>query len=36
MQGYLFAKPLPVSEVVPFLQQALVKPRTLEVRWPVG
>jgi diguanylate cyclase (GGDEF)-like protein/PAS domain S-box-containing protein len=35
MQGYLFAKPLPVSEVVPFLQQALVKPRTLEVRWPV-
>jgi diguanylate cyclase (GGDEF)-like protein/PAS domain S-box-containing protein len=36
MQGYLFSRPLPVSEVVPFLQQALVqKPRTLEIRRPV-
>ena len=35
MQGYLFSRPLPVSEVVPFLQQALVKPKTLEVRRPV-
>ncbi len=35
MQGYLFSKPLPVSEVVPFLQQALVKPKTLEIRRPV-
>ncbi len=34
MQGYLFSKPLPVSEVVPFLQQAVVRPRTLEVRRP--
>lgn len=34
MQGYLFARPLPVSEVVPFLQQALVRPRTLEVKRP--
>ncbi|MGZ8710468.1 MAG: putative bifunctional diguanylate cyclase/phosphodiesterase, partial [Thermoanaerobaculia bacterium] len=35
MQGYLFSRPLPVSEVLPFLQQALVKPRTLEIRRPV-
>ena len=34
LQGYLFSKPLPVDEVVPFLQQALVRPRTLEVRRP--
>ena len=34
MQGYLFSKPLPVSDVIPFLQQSVVKPRTLEVRRP--
>jgi len=34
MQGYLFARPLPVSEVVPFLQQSLVRPRTLEIKRP--
>jgi diguanylate cyclase (GGDEF)-like protein/PAS domain S-box-containing protein len=34
MQGYLFSKPLPVSEVVPFLQQTVVRPRTLEMRRP--
>lgn len=34
MQGYLFSKPLPVNEVVPFLQRAVVRPRTLEVRRP--
>lgn len=34
MQGYLFSKPLPVSEVVPFLQQVVVRPRTLEMRRP--
>jgi len=36
MQGYLFSKPLPVNDVVPFLQQALVKPRTLEIRRPLA
>jgi diguanylate cyclase (GGDEF)-like protein/PAS domain S-box-containing protein len=36
MQGYLFSKPLPVAEVVPFLQQTLIKARTLEVRRPVA
>ena len=35
MQGYLFARPLPASDVIPFLQQA-VRPRTLEVRRPDG
>lgn len=34
MQGFLFAKPLPVGEVVPFLRQSLVRPRTLEVPRP--
>jgi diguanylate cyclase (GGDEF)-like protein/PAS domain S-box-containing protein len=34
MQGYLFSKPLPVHEVVPFLQQTIVRPKTLEVRRP--
>ena len=36
MQGYLFARPLPVHEVVPFLEQALVRPKTLEVPRPTG
>ena len=34
MQGFLFSKPLPVDEVVPVLQQSLVRPRTLEIRKP--
>jgi diguanylate cyclase (GGDEF)-like protein/PAS domain S-box-containing protein len=34
MQGYLFSKPVPAEEIVPFLQQAVVKPRTLEIRRP--
>ena len=34
MQGYLFSKPVPADEIVPFLQQAVVKPRTLEVKRP--
>jgi diguanylate cyclase len=34
MQGYLFSRPLPAAEVSPFLRQALVKPRTLEIRRP--
>jgi EAL domain-containing protein (putative c-di-GMP-specific phosphodiesterase class I) len=33
MQGYLFSKPLPADEVVPFLQHAL-RPRTLEIQRP--
>ena len=33
MQGYLFAKPLPASEVVPFLEREL-RPRTLEIQRP--
>jgi diguanylate cyclase (GGDEF)-like protein/PAS domain S-box-containing protein len=35
MQGYLFSKPLPAGEVVPFLQRAL-RPKTLEVRRPLA
>jgi len=34
IQGYLFSPPLPVGEVFPFLQQALVRPKTLEMRRP--
>ena len=34
MQGYLFSKPLPADEVLPFLQQYLFKGRTLEVKRP--
>jgi diguanylate cyclase (GGDEF)-like protein/PAS domain S-box-containing protein len=34
MQGYLFSKPLPAEDVFPFLQQAQVRPRTLEILRP--
>ncbi len=34
MQGYLFSEPLPVDAVFPFLQQSIVRPKTLEVRRP--
>jgi diguanylate cyclase (GGDEF)-like protein/PAS domain S-box-containing protein len=34
IQGYLFSKPLPADEVFPFLQQAILRPKTLEVRRP--
>jgi len=34
IQGYLFSRPLPVNEVFPFLQQTLVRPKTLEVQRP--
>jgi EAL domain-containing protein (putative c-di-GMP-specific phosphodiesterase class I) len=34
MQGYLFSRPLPVDEVLPFLRQTVVRPKTLEVRRP--
>ncbi|HEX2836414.1 MAG TPA: EAL domain-containing protein [Thermoanaerobaculia bacterium] len=34
MQGYLFSKPLPADDVFPFLQHAITRPRTLEVRRP--
>ncbi|HYC89888.1 MAG TPA: EAL domain-containing protein, partial [Thermoanaerobaculia bacterium] len=33
MQGFLFAKPLPADEVVPFLRQSQ-RPRTLEIQRP--
>lgn len=34
MQGYLFSKPLPASQVFPFLQQTL-RPRTIETHAPL-
>jgi diguanylate cyclase (GGDEF)-like protein/PAS domain S-box-containing protein len=34
MQGYLFSKPLPADEILPFLQQMPVRPRTVETRRP--
>jgi diguanylate cyclase (GGDEF)-like protein/PAS domain S-box-containing protein len=34
MQGYLFSRPLPASEIVPFLQQAVIRPRTVEIPRP--
>jgi diguanylate cyclase (GGDEF)-like protein/PAS domain S-box-containing protein len=33
MQGYLFSRPLPADEVLPFLQNVVSRPKTLEVRW---
>jgi diguanylate cyclase (GGDEF)-like protein/PAS domain S-box-containing protein len=34
MQGFLFSRPLPVADVLPFIQGAFVRPRTLEMRRP--
>jgi diguanylate cyclase (GGDEF)-like protein/PAS domain S-box-containing protein len=34
MQGFLFSKPLPADEVYPYLQHAVLRPRTLEVKRP--
>jgi len=34
MQGYLFSPPLPADEVYTFLQEAVIKPRTIELRRP--
>jgi diguanylate cyclase (GGDEF)-like protein/PAS domain S-box-containing protein len=34
MQGYLFSKPLPASEVLPFLREMPVRPRTVEIKRP--
>ena len=34
MQGFLFSRPLPPDELRPFLRQAVIKPRTLEIRRP--
>src|SRR6185503_13357826 len=34
IQGYLFSAPLPAAEVFPFMQQMLVRPRTLEMKRP--
>ena len=36
MQGYLFSKPLQVRDVVPFLQHAQIRPKTLEVPRPTA
>jgi predicted signal transduction protein with EAL and GGDEF domain len=34
MQGYLFSKPIPAGDVLPFLQQTLFGPRTAEIPLP--
>ncbi|HYI09019.1 MAG TPA: EAL domain-containing protein [Thermoanaerobaculia bacterium] len=34
MQGYLFSKPLPGPEVLPFLQTGVFQPKTLEMKRP--
>ncbi|HUP63464.1 MAG TPA: EAL domain-containing protein [Thermoanaerobaculia bacterium] len=34
MQGYLFSRPIPTSEVFSFLQQTIVRPKTLEMKRP--
>jgi diguanylate cyclase (GGDEF)-like protein/PAS domain S-box-containing protein len=34
MQGYLFSKPIPADEVLPFLQETLFRPRTAEIPIP--
>ncbi|MDQ3281433.1 MAG: EAL domain-containing protein [Acidobacteriota bacterium] len=34
MQGYLFSKPIPASEVLPFIRQANARPKTLEMKRP--
>lgn len=36
MQGYLFSKPLPTESVFPFLQQSIVRPKTLEAQRPLA
>ncbi|HEX9985258.1 MAG TPA: EAL domain-containing protein [Thermoanaerobaculia bacterium] len=34
LQGYLFSRPLPADDVLPYLQKAVFRPKTLEVRRP--
>jgi diguanylate cyclase (GGDEF)-like protein/PAS domain S-box-containing protein len=34
MQGYLFSKPLPAEEILPFLREMPVRPRTVETKRP--
>ena len=34
MQGYLFSKPLPADEILPFLSQMPIRPRTVETKRP--
>jgi diguanylate cyclase (GGDEF)-like protein/PAS domain S-box-containing protein len=34
MQGYLFSKPIPAAEILPFLRQMPVRPATVEMKRP--
>ena len=34
MQGYLFSRPMPAADVLPFLQTTIVRPQTLEIKRP--
>ncbi len=36
MQGYLFSQPLPAEEILPFLKQMPIRPKTVETQRPEG